>query len=131
MGEGTSDAYCTGFTWSSDENDLSTKHRANTLYQISMLNGFYNNDLVGGIPGAPMCGCVEQMPIVSDSECVKPVQSRRLSLNDDSEQNRQLQITTSLDFVPCGQSLVEEYGAVDPTNDVDDCLKSLQETALM
>ena len=123
----TKDAFCTGFSWSANQDDVSTKYRANTLYQISMLNGFYNNDLVGGVPGAPMCGCVEQMPVVSDAECVEPVQTRRLSINvekqeekDGSAQERhRLLVDTSITFTPCGKSLVEQYASTNPTSDVN------------
>ena len=115
----TKDAYCTGFSWTESEDDLSTKYRANTLFHISMHNSFYKNNLVGGVPGAPMCGCVEQMPVVSHATCVKPVQARRLSV---SKENRLL-LNTSLNFVPCNDgvgedSLVAAY-AQDASNDAD------------
>jgi len=113
--EETEDAYCTGFSWSQDENDISTKFRANTLFHISMMDGFYNNNLVGGVPGAPMCGCVEQMPVVSHADCVKPVQSRRLSVGN----NGNMFIDSSMNFIPCNEdSLVAAYAA-DASNDVE------------
>jgi len=95
--DNTKHAYCTAFSWSEDVNDPSTKYRANTLFHISMFEGYYKNNLVGGVPGAPMCGCVEQMPIVSNADCVKPIQARRLSVSKDNR----LLIDASLDFVPC------------------------------
>lgn len=111
----TKDAYCTGFSWTQNEDDISTKFRANTLFHISMMDGFYNNNMVGGVPGAPMCGCVEQMPVVSHADCVKPVQSRRLSVGSDDR----LLIDTSLNYVACDEdSLVAAY-ATDPSNDVE------------
>ena len=115
----TKDAYCTGFSWTENEDDVSTKYRANTLFHISMRDSFYNNNLVGGVPGAPMCGCVEQMPVVSHAACVKPVQARRLSVSKDNR----LLLDASLDFVPCNDgtgedSLVTAYAA-DASNNAD------------
>jgi len=112
------DAYCTGFTWSGNPDDFSTKYRANTLFHISMYDGFYQNNRVGSVPGAPMCGCVEQMPVVSHSDCVEPVQARRLSVRDEDGSDRLL-VDVSLNFVPCSEgSLVDAYAA-DASNDVE------------
>lgn len=118
--EETKDAYCSGFSWSEDQDDISTKYRANTLFHISMHQGFYKNNLVGGVPGAPMCGCVEQMPVVSHASCVKPAQARRLSVSTDNR----LLLNTSLDFVPCNDgtgedSLVTAYKDVASKDEVD------------
>ena len=60
---------------------MSMQYRANTLFHVSMMDSFYNSNLVGGVPGAPMCGCVEQMPVVSHANCVTPSQARRLSVS--------------------------------------------------
>jgi len=114
VAEETNDAYCTGFYWSADASDVSNKYRANTLFHLSMLDAFYNKNLVGGVPGAPMCGCVEQMPVVSHAQCMEPVQARRLSVSntgDDGEER--LLITTSITVEPCagGNSLVDAYAA--------------------
>lgn len=67
-------ARCVGFAWDESKPDsIETKYKGNTLFHISMLDGLWNNNRVGGFPGAPMCACVEQMPVVTAVECVKPV----------------------------------------------------------
>ena len=53
----TKDAYCTGFFWTQDQDDMFTQYRANILFYVSTMDSFYNNNLVGGVPGAPMWLC--------------------------------------------------------------------------
>jgi len=57
---------CFGFTW--DDNAASGRFKANMLYDISMRktlkNGYTKN-----VPGAPMCACIEQMPVVTKASC--------------------------------------------------------------
>lgn len=118
----TKDAYCTGFFWSQDQDDISTQYRANTLFHISMMDSFYNNNLVGGVPGAPMCGCVEQMPVVSHANCVKPSQARRLSVSSNSGDDKpRLLLDASLDFVPCEEeeSLVVAFAAANNAEEAE------------
>eukprot|EP00590_Aulacoseira_subarctica_P003178 CAMPEP_0172424548 /NCGR_PEP_ID=MMETSP1064-20121228/26269_1 /TAXON_ID=202472 /ORGANISM="Aulacoseira subarctica , Strain CCAP 1002/5" /LENGTH=521 /DNA_ID=CAMNT_0013166739 /DNA_START=74 /DNA_END=1639 /DNA_ORIENTATION=+ len=63
------DAYCVGFSWSSDPNSVSNKYKANALSAISYAQT-YTLGYSGNLPSAPMCGCVEQMPIVTKADCV-------------------------------------------------------------
>merc|ERR1719168_457097 len=39
-----------------------------------MKTNLYDNNYVKNIPGAPMCGCVEQMPVVDNAACVEAVE---------------------------------------------------------
>eukprot|EP00541_Cyclophora_tenuis_P003067 CAMPEP_0116564714 /NCGR_PEP_ID=MMETSP0397-20121206/13478_1 /TAXON_ID=216820 /ORGANISM="Cyclophora tenuis, Strain ECT3854" /LENGTH=486 /DNA_ID=CAMNT_0004091371 /DNA_START=1 /DNA_END=1461 /DNA_ORIENTATION=- len=59
------DAYCVGFSWLVNTED---DYKGNLLADIS-----YNNLLQHGmkknIPGAPMCGCIEKMPAVTNAAC--------------------------------------------------------------
>lgn len=113
--EETNDAYCVGFSYSDDPTDISHQYRANALFQIAMLEGFYTNDLVGGVPGAPMCGCVEQMPIVSHSACRQVVATRRLSVDS----HDRILIETPIEVTTCDQDdLVQNYASLDENNDV-------------
>jgi len=61
----TQQAYCVGFSWLSDVED---DYKGNLLADIS-----YNNLLANGmkknVPGAPMCGCIEKMPEVTNAAC--------------------------------------------------------------
>jgi len=64
---GDEPANCMGFTWK--EGDASDTYKGNTLFYASLyqtaMNGYMSN-----VPGAPMCACVEQMPIVTKADCV-------------------------------------------------------------
>ena len=56
--------HCVGFTW----NDEDTELLGNMMYDVSLrqtaLKGYRR-----GVPGAPMCGCVEHMPVVESATC--------------------------------------------------------------
>ncbi len=56
--------HCVGFTW----NDGDTELLGNMMYDVSLrqtaLKGYRR-----GVPGAPMCGCVEHMPVVESATC--------------------------------------------------------------
>ncbi|KAL7531765.1 hypothetical protein ACHAXR_005425 [Thalassiosira sp. AJA248-18] len=41
------------------------------MFFVSMYDHMYQRGYVKNIPGAPMCGCVEQMPTVSRSDCTQ------------------------------------------------------------
>lgn len=56
--------HCVGFTWMDDDDEL----LGNMMYDISYRNTA-NKGYLKGIPGAPMCGCVEHMPVVEDAAC--------------------------------------------------------------
>lgn len=62
-------AYCTGFAW--EEGSFADAVKYNTLFHMAMKENLYDKGYVQNIPGAPMCGCVEQMPIVDNAGCVK------------------------------------------------------------
>jgi len=63
--------YCHGFVYSDDENAFDNKVKATTLFEMAMYDGLYTKGYVRNVPGAPMCGCIEQMPIVSNAACVE------------------------------------------------------------
>jgi len=59
--------HCHGLGWADDVNDASSVYKGNNLFFISMYDHMRNRGYVRNIPGAPMCGCVEQVgpiPIV-------------------------------------------------------------------
>jgi len=68
-GEGA--IHCHGLAWSNDVNDRTARYKANNLFFVSMYDHMYQRGYVQNIPGAPMCGCVEQMPTVSRSDCTQ------------------------------------------------------------
>jgi hypothetical protein len=68
-GEGA--IHCHGLAWSNDVNDHTARYKGNNLFFVSMYDHMYQRGYVKNIPGAPMCGCVEQMPTVSRSDCTQ------------------------------------------------------------
>ena len=53
-GEGA--IHCHGLAWSNDDNDHTSRYRANNLIFVSMYDHMYQRGYVKNIPGAPMCG---------------------------------------------------------------------------
>eukprot|EP00580_Thalassiosira_gravida_P002291 CAMPEP_0201602868 /NCGR_PEP_ID=MMETSP0492-20130828/3471_1 /ASSEMBLY_ACC=CAM_ASM_000837 /TAXON_ID=420259 /ORGANISM="Thalassiosira gravida, Strain GMp14c1" /LENGTH=530 /DNA_ID=CAMNT_0048066501 /DNA_START=116 /DNA_END=1708 /DNA_ORIENTATION=+ len=56
--------HCHGFTWKDGEDEL----LGNMMYDISYRTTI-NKGYLKGVPGAPMCGCVEHMPTVEAAAC--------------------------------------------------------------
>jgi hypothetical protein len=88
------------------------------------MDSFYNNNLVGGVQGAPMCGCVEQMPVVSHANCVTPSQARILSVsssnNSGDDTPPRLLLDAYLEFVPCEEeSLVTAFTAANDAEEAE------------
>lgn len=55
------DSHCHGFVWSDDMDDASTRFRGNNLFFISMYDHLTQRGYARNVPGAPMCGCIEQV----------------------------------------------------------------------
>ena len=60
-------AHCVGFTW--EDGTVEDTYKGNALFYSSLYQtatkGYTSN-----VPGAPMCACVEQMPVVTKASCV-------------------------------------------------------------
>jgi len=99
-------AHCNGFAWSSDTGHFTNRFKGNSLFYISMYKNFYQNSYVKNIPGGPMCGCIEQMPIVTHADCTETREGYKFSYDGTD-------LTTSLDieFAPCsnGNDLSSYY----------------------
>jgi hypothetical protein len=63
--------HCHGFAWTDDEIDTSNIFKGNNLFHISAFDHLVTRGYVKNVPGAPMCGCVENMPIVSRADCTE------------------------------------------------------------
>jgi len=68
-GEGT--IHCHGLAFSNNDHDAETRYMGNNLFYISMYDHLYKRGYTRNIPGSPMCGCVEQMPVVTRSDCTQ------------------------------------------------------------
>lgn len=63
--------HCHGFIWADDDEDESSIYKANNLFYVSMEDHLRTRGYVRNVPGAPMCGCLEQMPTVSRADCTQ------------------------------------------------------------
>jgi hypothetical protein len=76
--------HCHGFAWTEDDLDVSNIFKGNNLFHIAAFDHLVNRGYVKNVPGAPMCGCVEQMPFVSRADCteMKLVQATTFTFQD-------------------------------------------------
>lgn len=92
--------YCTGFAW--DPNSFEEKVKFNTLYHVAFKEMLMGKGYVKNIPGAPMCGCIEQMPIITNAACTKVIEGYNI---DDTTGA----ITMNLSWKDCEQNLLDYY----------------------
>jgi len=64
------DLYCEGFAWGTDNGSIDAGLKGNELFMVGFMNNFYNNGNVEQVPAAPMCGCVDRMPVVTNAKCL-------------------------------------------------------------
>lgn len=64
-------AHCHGFAWDANKKSTDYRYRGNLLFYVSMYDHLSTRGYVREIPGAPMCGCVEKMPVVEESDCTE------------------------------------------------------------
>lgn len=75
--EGSSDrdpeepAHCHGFAFADDPSDPSARFRGSNLFYMSFYDHLTQRGYAHNVPGAPMCGCLEQMPVVTRSDCTQ------------------------------------------------------------
>jgi hypothetical protein len=103
--------HCVGFTWDDEDTDLI----GNMMYDIS-LGRTAEKGYLKGVPGAPMCGCVEHMPVVEKAACrtAKLVEGTEVTFNFhfDGEELRASN-TAMIEYADCDNGdLAAEYEAV-------------------
>ena len=76
----------------------------NTLYKIDIGENLFEHCRVRNISGAPMCGCAEQMPIITNAACTKVVEG--YMLNPDGS------ITANMSWEDCGMNLLDYYNSL-------------------
>lgn len=81
------DAHCHGFAWADDVNSDSHRFRGNNLFFVSMYDHLRQRGYVRNVPGAPMCGCVEQMPTVTRSDCTEVEVTENFTLTYKADTN--------------------------------------------
>merc|ERR1711982_251554 len=60
---------CMGYTWTKSSEDYNNIYKGNLLFEVAMRYGLKDNGYTRSVPHAPMCACVEQMPVVSHADC--------------------------------------------------------------
>lgn len=68
--------YCSGIAWENGENYWNHFAKGNLLFQSSMML-MKDEGLEKNLPSSPMCGCIEQMPIVTRADCTEAYSSAR------------------------------------------------------
>lgn len=68
-GDSTEDVYCEGFAWESDGGSMSSALKGNALFKVGFLENLVLSGTVEQVPGAPLCGCIDRMPVVTEASC--------------------------------------------------------------
>merc|ERR1712183_872585 len=63
--------HCHGLAWGKDENEPDFRYRANNLFYVSMSDHLHDRGYTRSVQGSPMCACVENMPLVTRSDCTE------------------------------------------------------------
>jgi len=94
--------HCHGHAWGNDVSDFTSRYKANNLFYVSMYDHMYTRGYVRNVPGAPMCGCVEQMPIVSRSDCTQTNVEEKYAVTCDESLNFSAElINVEIEFKSC------------------------------
>jgi len=64
------DLYCEGFAWGTAKGSIDDGLKGNELFMVGFMNNFYKNGNVEQVPAAPMCGCIDRMPVVTNAKCL-------------------------------------------------------------
>jgi len=103
------DTYCSGFAYEKDSFDDKVKY--NTFFHMAMTTNLYNNGFVKNIPGAPLCGCVEQMPIIDNAACWKAIEGYKM----DTDGN----VSINVSWEDCGMNLASYYETLEGKSKVE------------
>jgi hypothetical protein len=89
--------HCHGLAWGEDESEADYRFRANNLFFVSMSDHLHDRGYVRAVQGAPMCACVENMPIVSRSDCTEITATETYKFTFPASTSGNIQV--SLDYV--------------------------------
>jgi len=70
---GDGNVRCHGFAWGTDGGSVHNALKGNALFKVGFMDNLYDNlqGNVEQVPGAPMCGCIDRMPVVTRAACTK------------------------------------------------------------
>lgn len=108
-GEDEGDTHCHGFAWDKDEQSTDYRYRGNLLFYVSMYDHVSQRGYVREVPGAPMCACLEQMPVVEESDCTYTVVEETYSLTFRSNGSHKASITdVDVSYEACTNNELED-----------------------
>jgi hypothetical protein len=106
-------AYCTATAWG-DEGSTSEQYKGNALFDISF-GTLLRDGYVKNIAGAPMCGCVENMPVVSKTDCRElTVSNEQYSITITAAGALDIvQVDVEIAYTPCTPStFIDKYATL-------------------
>merc|ERR1711971_1229786 len=111
---GDEPVYCEGFAWGNDWG-ISSALKGNALFKVGFMDNF-SSGRVEQVPGAPLCGCMDRMPVVTKAACTDvKAPSAIVSVQFDSGAgvfDAELSLG-EVQYGNCdGLDLVEHYGAL-------------------
>jgi len=99
LGDSEGNAHCEAFAW----DDKTGPYKGNTLFHVAMEKNWMQNQYTRAVPGAPMCACIEQMPVVSSAACTDTGVVQDLEITTSSDGSLCLKLTKSeITFSDCG-----------------------------
>jgi len=101
-GDGEGAIHCHGFAWSNNGNHASNRYKANNLFYVSMYDHMTQRGYVRNIHGSPMCACLEQMPVVTRSDCTQIDVEETFEISVDTNGKASAKLTSNdIDFNAC------------------------------
>jgi len=96
------DVHCHGLAWGNN-NGAEDTFKGNNLFYVSMYDHMYTRGYVEEVQGAPMCGCIENMPVVSRADCteVEVTQSVTVTYDKDTTLLTATATISNFDFNAC------------------------------
>lgn len=61
---------CHGFAWDTSGGSISDALKGNALFKVALAD-FSADGKVEQVPGAPLCGCIDRMPVVTHADCTQ------------------------------------------------------------
>jgi hypothetical protein len=115
--------HCHGFAWAEDDLDSISVFKGNNLFYVSMYDHMHQRGYVRNVPGATMCACAENMPVVTRSDCTQVDVELSFEFTYDSGSNAMTASVevTDFEFNAC-------QGANNKNNDLEAYYKKLVNT---
>jgi len=112
--------HCHGLVWGDDELQADNVYKGNLLFYVSMYDHMTQRGYVRNIPGAPMCSCAENMPVVTRSDCTQIAASEDTTFTYDATEGVAASVyIKDLNFNACQ--------GVNANNNLEERAKQLEE----